>query len=57
MMLSTTGVRLYHWYEMGITEYEDLQWCLEFYSTQKWPLSIIGSALAEAKRYILNRDM
>lgn len=37
---------------MGVTDLEDLQWLLQFYKNDTWPLSIIASALTEAKRYI-----
>lgn len=49
-MVSVTGVRLARWYEMGITDYEDLQWLLEFYYRIEMPLSVLGGALVEGRR-------
>ncbi len=49
--ITVTGVQLYRWYQMGITDPKDLQWLTEFYLKQTYKLVIIKFALQEAKRY------
>ena len=48
-MLTVTGVRLFNWFQMGITDLEDLQWLLNFYHREDLPICLIGSALIEAR--------
>ena len=48
-MMTVTGVRLFNWFRMGITDLEDLQWLLNFYHREDLPICLIGSALIETR--------
>ena len=50
-MITVTDVQLYRWYKMGIVDYEDLQWLLQFYNNTHLPLSLIGFSVMSGKRY------
>lgn len=50
--ISVTGVQLYRWYKMGISDPEDLQWLAEFYLHQTHPLVGITASIQEVRRYM-----
>lgn len=50
-MITVTGVQLYRWYKMGIVDYEDLQWLLQFYHNIRFPLGHIGNSVMCGRRY------
>jgi len=50
-MISVTGVQLYRWYQMGITDTKDLQWLLEFYCKIELSCVIIDFNITEVKRW------
>lgn len=50
-VITKTGVELYRWYQMGITELEDLKWVLEFYRQEQYPMWFVGAELQTAKAW------
>ncbi len=56
-MITRTGVELYRWYKMGITDLVDLQWVLEFYrgGEHKFPMWFVGAELQTAKEWFSKR--
>lgn len=48
---TVTGVQLYWWYQMGITDPVDLQWLLEFYFHTSYKIVFVKASLREARRY------
>ncbi len=49
--ITVTGVQLYNWYQMGITDTGDLQWLTEFYLHMSFPLVGIQFSIQEMLRY------
>ena len=49
---TTTGVQLYRWQQMGITDPKDLQWLLEFYHHVSLSVVLVQASLQEACRSI-----
>lgn len=49
-MLTTTGVQLVRWYRMGVTDPEDLQWLLWFYTNHDWRLALVRAELTAGLR-------
>lgn len=55
-MLTVTGVQLYRWYQMNITDLEDLQWLLSFYRNgEEFPMYFVGAELQSAKEWYSKR--
>lgn len=49
---SVIGCYLLDWYNRGVTDLEDLRWCLEFYrGVELHSTNLVGFALMEARRY------
>ena len=50
--VTVEGFWFLQWYELGVTDAEDLCWCIEFYRGQAgWKPSLAMGALTEARRY------
>ena len=49
---SVAGCYLLEWYNKGVTDLEDLRWCLQFYRGIDFhSTNLVGFALTEARRY------
>lgn len=55
-MVTQAGVQFYRWYQMGITDAEDLVWLMKFYFNEEWPKVIALASLTTAMRYYENRQ-
>ena len=55
--VSVTGVYLYRWYQMGITDPKDLMWLIDFYRHERWTSeNLIMAAMMTAKTFIEGRE-
>ena len=50
--ITVTGVQLYRWYQMGITDPEDLCWLTEFYLKETHGVPSVMFSIQEVRRYM-----
>lgn len=54
MVITQTGAILHRWYEMGITDCEDLLWLMEFYQVghgSGWNCNLLMAEMRSAREY------